>query len=225
MDVFAIVCQCIALISGIRYYRRKKEGLYFIIYIFSWLISFTVVEWIVTYFQVIGRQYNRAILFEETCITIASMIEFCCFSYYFHNIFKFQKNKRLVKVLAAIFIVPVVFFFEKLVTGGSAAQVTQLSFVISSVALFLLAISCLLYYSELLTKPFTERLFKRPSFVIITSFLLYCVLVVPFFLLANRFVKTNSSVYFAGFTIHLTSFCLLFLAMTWAFRLNKSLTD
>ena len=223
-DVLAIICQFIALISGIKYYKQKKEGLYFIIYIFSWLMSFTVAEWITKYFQIIKTQNNTALLFEETFIATVSMIEFCCFSFYLYRVLKFQKHKMLIKILAGFFVFPAAFFFRKVLTGSSPAEVTHLSFVISSVVLFLIAIPCLLYYYELLMKTFSGPLFKKPSFIIITALLLYCLLVVPFFLVADKFQK-NKLVNDIGFTIHLTSFCLLFLAMTWAFRLNKSLTE
>lgn len=185
---------------------------------------FTVATYIRLYISVIGHDTTFSILIDEIFVTIASIVEFCCFAYFFYKSLKSRRNKVVVKILAIAFTLPVMIFIDKLFTGSMALEIRHLSFLISSIGMCLLVIPCLLYYSELVSKKSYEPISQKPSFMIVSSFLLYCLLVIPFFLVADKFIETNPRVYHIGMIIHELSFCFLFVVMTWAFRLNKSLT-
>jgi len=225
VDGLAILCQCIALVSGIRYYRKRKEGLYFILYTAAWLTGFTIVYYIHYYIKIAGKNPGASVIFFETCIVLISIVEYASFSWFQFKILSLTKNKKLVKFLALLFAIPVTLFFIKLVTGSSWETVQHLSYTLSSYEMVLLLIPCLLYFHELFTTKAQENLFNKPSFWIISALFLYCIIVIPFFLLADRFISGNRTVYNIGFTLHLSSFSLLFLALVKAFSLNKKLTD
>ena len=225
MDVIAVICQCVAIIKGIRYFKIRKEGVYFMIYITTWLIDFTVTVFVSSYFKAIKKDIPTAEFFTEISGAIASVIEFACLSCYFYKVFKFPKNRNLVKILPIAFAFPVTLFIIKVLSGVSVAEIVHLSYLVSSIDLCLLVIPCMLYYYELFRKDVTVSLFQKPAFLIISSFLLYCVLAVPFFLLLEEILESDKTVLKFGFAIHLSSFCLLFLALTRSFNMNKSLTD
>ena len=225
VDGLAILCQCIALVSGIRYYRKRKEGLYFILYTGAWLTGFTIVYYIHYYIKIAGKNPGASVIFYETCIVLISIVEYTCLSWFQFQVLTVLKNKNVVKLLALLFAIPVTLFFVKLAAGGPPQTITHLSYTLSSFEMTLLMIPCLLYFYELFTTKAQESLFNKPSFWIISALFLYCIIVIPFFLLADRFISGNRAVYNIGFTLHLSSFSLLFLALVKAFSLNKKLTD
>jgi len=225
MDLLATIFQCIALVVAIRYFTRRKEGLYFLIYIATWLIDFTVIIFISKYFKVVKREFANSQFIVEISGAAASVVEFACFSFFFYKVLKFRTNRNVVKILPIAYAFPVTLFIIKLSRGVSVAEVIHLSYLVSSITLCLLVIPCMLYYYELFRKDGTENLFQKPSFIVISSFLLYCVLAIPFFLLLEEVIESNKTVLKFGFAIHLSSFCLLFLALTRSFNMNKSLID
>jgi len=224
-DALAIVCQCAALVAGIQYYRKRKEGLYFIIFAIAWLLAFTVSIYITKYIRVVLKDPELSILVEETSNVIVTITEYTCFSYFFYHSLHQIKNKKLVIFFSAFFILPVIIFFVRLLSGFPAQSIRHLSFTISSIEMILLLMPGLLYFIELFYYKPVEHLSQKPSFWIVSALTLYCILVIPFFLIADRFIYPNSAVLITGFTIHLISFCLLFLALVKAFSLNKKLTE
>ena len=166
-----------------------------------------------------------SILVEETSNVIVTITEYTCFSYFFYHSLHQIKNKKLVIFFSAFFILPVIIFFVRLLSGFPAQSIRHLSFTISSIEMILLLMPGLLYFIELFYYKPVEHLSQKPSFWIVSALTLYCILVIPFFLIADRFIYPNSAVLITGFTIHLISFCLLFLALVKAFSLNKKLTE
>jgi len=223
LSVVALVCQTIAMIKGIAYYRNKREGKFLLIYISSWLLTIVFIRYAIEYIRHVGNNNDLSIIIEETNYVVVSIIEYGCFSYFLSRLFASPKNKALVKIFTVLLIIPVLIFIHSLWLGNSAKVVRHLSFTISSIEMFLLAILCLIYFYELFQRASLGNLSEKPSFWIITALLLYCILVVPFFLVADKFITYNRIVLNIGFTIHLISFSVLFLAITKAFSLGKSL--
>ena len=144
VDGLAILCQCIALVSGIRYYRKRKEGLYFILYTAAWLTGFTIVYYIHYYIKIAGKNPGASVIFYETCIVLISIVEYTCLSWFQFQVLTVLKNKNVVKLLALLFAIPVTLFFIKLVTGSPWETVQNLSYTLSSYEMVLLLIPCLL---------------------------------------------------------------------------------
>jgi hypothetical protein len=223
-DLIAIICQCLALFYGIKFYFKRKEGGYFLIYILSWLLCFTIFEYIAAYIKLVQHDMPHSVIFEEINIMVASSVEYYCFSYFLYRV-SGKNAKRLIIVSYSAFAVLLLYFAFKIIIGSSPDAIKHLSYTISSVEMILLLIPTLLYFYKQLQQKKPDNLLKRPSFWILSSLLLYSVIVIPFFLVADKFLTSNRTAYYIGFTFHLTSFCLLFLALIKAFSLNKPLTS
>jgi hypothetical protein len=223
-DTLAIICMSIALISAVKYYKNNKAGGYFIMLILCWLIDFTIILYLKKYFLIVEQNRWLSILIEEISNVVASVTEYYCFSYFIFKSLILFNNKKLFQFSAILFLLPVIFFFSETVRGFPIERIRHLSFVISSIEMCLLALQCLLYFYELFKRKVQEPLIERPSFWIVSALFIYRILVIPFFLVADKFIDINKTVLSIGFTIHLGSFCLLFGALIKVFGMNKSLT-
>jgi hypothetical protein len=190
-DTLAILCMCIALFRAIRYYTKKKEDSYFIVFILFWLINFTIIQYLKKYYLLVEPNQKLSILIEEISNVIAALTEYYCFT---HFIFKSLRNfngKKLFRVLVFLFLLPVLFFFYEVARSFPIERIRHLSFVIASFEMCLLSIQCLLYFYKLFNRKVHEPLKERPSFWIVSALFLYCILVIPFFLVADKFIDTN----------------------------------
>jgi len=197
---------------------------FFLLYICAAFTSFTLAHYIWEYLWTIEKKPEVAIVFQETKEVLFAIIEFSCFSYFMFKALK-QHSRKLIKLFSVFFSLSVLLFIQKIVIGSSASEIRHFSFIVSSTEMGLLLIPCLIYLYELLKEKTEENLFQKPSFWIVSGLFIYSVIIIPFSLVADKFVKTNDRIIKIGFTMHLISFSLLFLALIKAFSLKKTLSD
>ena len=217
-----LVCILIAFFIGIKFYKKEKSHLLFLIYALFSFITLLILD-ISTIKN--GLSHKAHWVITETGNTILEISEFLIFFYYFLKILNIKLVKVLLKILVLPFITLTVFFFVKIFDPNfSQNQICAFSFKINVLEFFLLLFPCLIFFYNLFSKEASQTLRKSPSFWIITGIFFYCITSLPFLLVGDNLAFNNRELYDLMFAIHYTSLALLFLALAKAFQCKKSLT-
>ncbi len=219
---FAILCQFAAIVSGVRYFKKEKIHILFVIYAFSGFVLIIIINFFVIALDIQGK--NRTLIIESINILFA-FVEYLVFYYFFQKVIRSTVAKKIMKIFFVLFTVTILHFFWKETDPTfPRISVRYYSDLIISAGLLFLASICMIYYFELFQKKSATNPVQSPVFWIVNGLFFYCILIVPFFLISTKLLAMQKESYFILFAVHYVFFGLLYLALAKAFLCKKPLT-
>ena len=209
-NLFLCVCLVITIVLGIKYFRNTKLHIYFLCYAIVGLVPFVI-------FSFVGFYISHLILrqtFYEVINLIFCLVELYAFYYFFSKILKNRRVKSFLKNAIWAYLVLVLIFFACIFMGLlSIYHIQYISYQVNVLELFGLLFCCLVYFYELLLADggYEKTIEWGPSFRIVTGLFLYCILSLPFFLIARNLMEFNLEFFHFMYSIHYVSITFLFL--------------
>ena len=211
-----------SFIIGLLYHYKNKERLFFLAYFFSGIVLFTHNTVVIACKILTGRQL---VINQEVANTLFELTEFLALYHFFKKCLQNNNHKKYLKISLYVLLISIVIFFIRLSYPNYKTQNIQVhSLVINVIELFFLFIMCLAYFRELFTDVPTKNLFKRPSFLIVTSTFFYAILMIPFFLIANDVLQSEIAIYDTLFSCHFVLLMILLFAISKAFLCKMPIT-
>ncbi len=224
-ELLWIICTLIALIVGIKYYRKEKTYFLLLAYTLSSILITTIGYYIIKYtFSLKGLS---SIIYLECANTLFAMVEMTTFKYLFRKLLHSSFMDRVIKILWLLFNILCIFFFWNILGNNlSRIQIVSYSFIINIIEFFILLFLSLLYFRHLFIKDFIQitPLLKSPSFWIISGLFFYCVVSLPVLLVGNKLSINQFTLYLLAGSFHYISISFLFLCITKAFSCKVTLT-
>ena len=220
-----LLCSLLALIIGIKHYRKERSYQLLIFYCLSSLILTNVISDFI-YFSFDYTDVRRTIYFETTN-TLFAIIEISAFFYFFKQILNRKFIQQLIKIFWVIFLSLCIAFLIKMTEVGlSKIQLRKISYFINIIEFLLLLPLCLLYFYQLLTKVQNKpvQLIDSPSFWIVSGLFFYCIVSLPFLFISDNMLIKSAYLFYLMGSIHYISISLLFLCLAKAFSCQKTLT-
>ena len=211
----ACIISLIAIILGLKNFRKENTYAYFILYSISCFLLLSLVA----IFKIISTHYTRSYgIIIEAGNTTFELIELFVFYYFFLNIIKSNFVQSLMKLSFVTFLIFVVLFFIKLNDQNfTRTDVLRLSTLIGSIKFFLLLIPIFTYFFELFSSDPIKNIFYSPSLWITSGLFLYCLATLPFLLISDFLYDSHRSLYLLMFSIHYLSLSFMFLTIVKAF--------
>ena len=204
----------IAMVLGLRNYRKEKCYTSFILYAFSCFLLLSVTD----VFRTLTPSTRNKVAIIELGNTLFEFIELLIFYYFFFSIIKSNFSRLLMKVSFVVFLFFIIIFFIKITDQDFGKnQILRFSTLIGSIKLYLLLIPIFTYFFEIFQNDPTKDIFHSPSLWITTGLFLYCLATLPFLLISDSLLKLDNSLYLLMFSIHFLSLSFLFLTIIKAF--------
>jgi hypothetical protein len=203
------------------HHRRERERLFFVFYFFAGILLFAISS----PFDLLKVFPERnAVALGEGFNTTFELIEFIAFYWFFKK--SLRDNLRIIlKVfLICLLTIATLFFISLSFPGYSTENIRVHSLLINVIEFFFIALLCLAYFYELLTRTPKISLLQRPSFFIVTSAFFYSVLLIPFFIVAHYMRRNEHPVYFAMFSCHYLLLTIMLLTIGKAFLRRQPIT-
>lgn len=209
-------------IVGLLYHKKRKERLFFLVYFFSGIVLFTHSTVIIACKIFDGKQL---VINQEVANTLFELIEFLAFYHFFKRCLQNTNHKRYLKISFYVLLISVVIFFAGLTFPKYKSEdIKAHSLIINVIEFFFLFIMCLAYFREIFTDVPTKNLFKRPSFLIVTSTFFYAILMIPFFLIASDVLVSEVEIYNLLFSCHFVLLMVLLFSISKAFLCKIPIT-
>lgn len=213
----------IALIVGLKYYRRQKLRTFLLIYVGVGMLVYWLFE-IVTVKEALKLRKRSQ---QEVLNVLFALVEFSVFSYFFSRILR-SRLLKLSMFFAGIIFLLVCFLYAIAVFRSdlSSEEILRYSFRINVLEFVFLFLACLLFFYELLNDNSHDksRLAEHPSFWISSGVFFYSIVSLPYFLIADELFYYNKNVYTILVAVHYVSTSMLFLCLAKAFSCERSLT-
>jgi hypothetical protein len=222
LEPFLILLLIFCLIIGLLHHHKNKERILFTIYFLSGVILFIPTAVIVSFKSLIGKQL---MIYQEVGNTFFELTEFLAFYFFFKESLQNHKYQKYFRTAFCILLVSIGIFFIGLTFPTYKAEDIRLhSLVINAIEFFFLFILCLTYFRKLFTDAPTKNLFKRPSFLIVTSTFFYSILMIPFFLIAADLFISEIVIYQTLFACHYILLMILLFSISKAFLCKIPIT-
>jgi hypothetical protein len=185
-EPFYIFCVILALISSLKFVKKDKLGLLFIIYI-STDLSISIVDAYLKSFTSISFAAWGQFIFITNAII--GLVELSVYYYFFYN----TLNSSFIKKFIVATYFPYIVIASFLIVGSFTFLDLNFRYIINLTAVvefILLLFLCLRYYIELFKIPGIE-LFERPSFFIATGIFFFSVISIPFYLISHFFLDSK----------------------------------
>lgn len=216
------ICVCISLYYGIKYCRKDKGYLLFVLYSFLYLVTIMVTETLSILLVQNGRL--SAVIF-EIINTIIAAIEVVIFYRFYSIVIMSRPIKYIMGIgLVPLFVLIIIFFFKALNLNSSKAEITNSSILVNIVEFFLIIIPCLTYFYEIFKKDVNQIKIESSTFWVTAGIFIYCISTLPFLIISENLLLYNKGLYFLMFTVHYLSLCFLFLSLSRAFQCKTSTT-
>lgn len=220
-----LICSLIALIFGIKNYRKEITYQLLLIYCLSSLIMMNVIYNFILYS--INLKDDKSIIYSETTNTVFAIVEISAFLYFFKQILSNKFIKKLVNIFWIIFFTSCILFLIKMIDLDlSKTQIRKNSYIINIFEFLLLLPLCLLYFYQLLTKDQIKpvKLIDSPSFWVVSGLFFYCIVSLPFLFIGSKIYFSSPYLFNLMGSIHYTSISLLLLCIAKAFSCKKTIT-
>ncbi len=224
-SILWLICTLIALIFGIKHYRKEITYQFLLIYCLSSLIMMNVIYNFILYS--VNIKNDKRIIYSETTNTLFAFVEISAFLYFFKQILGNKFIKKLVNIFWIIFFTSCSLFLIKMIDLNlSKTQIRKNSYIINIFEFLLLLPLCLIYFYQLLTKDQIKpvKLNDSPSFWIVSGLFFYCIVSLPFLFIGNKIYVSSPYLFYLMGSIHYTSISLLFLCLAKAFSCKKTIT-
>ena len=220
-EPIACIISLIAILLGLRNYRKEKSYTSLILYSLSCFVLISVTA----FFRILTPSTRNKFVIFELGNTLFEFIELLVFYYFFFNIIKSNFARLLMKIIFVIFLFFITLFFIKITDQYfSRNQILRLSTIIGSIKFFLLLIPIFTYFFEIFQNDPIKDIYTSPSIWITTGLFFYCLATLPFLLISDSLIKINNSLYLLMFSIHFLSLSFLFLTIIKAFICRKPIT-
>ena len=217
----ACIISLIAIILGVKNYRKDKIYTLFILYVISCFLLLSFVDIVRIASQLPTK--NRSI-FTEASNTLFELTELIVFYYFFINIIKSNFVQLIMKLSFVVFLIFVFLFFIKINDQNfSKNEVVRLSTIIGSIKFFMMLIPIFTYFFELIGSDPVKDILDSPSLWITSGLFLYCLATLPFLLISDSLGKSDRSLYLLMFSIHFLSLSFLLLTIIKAFTCRRPL--
>jgi len=163
-------------------------------------------------------------IYEEVANTFFELIEFLAFYFFFKKCLQNKYEKCFKVALYMLMTVSGIFFIRLAFPNYKDEDMRTHSLFINVIEFFFLFIMCLAYFRKLFTDAPTKNLFKRPSFLIVTSLFFYTILMIPFFLIANDVFLNEVAIYHILFACHYILLMFLLFSISKAFLCKIPIT-
>jgi hypothetical protein len=221
IEVLMLIFELSALITGILFARKYKTGVLFIFYItFDFIIL--LADWyFVTHSDI---KHETRSFFLHTTNTLIALFELIAYYYYLYMLNDSKKIKKLIKLLAPIYIgLVILYLITKLDFISNNFNYT--SNIMGAIEFLFLIPFCFVFFQQVLNKDSSLSLFARPSFWIVTGIFFYSFISIPYYLVVTYFYDIgyefkntlDTALYFIPLTLN-------FLFLTKAFLCKKPLT-
>jgi len=219
-NLFSLSCQATAIITTLYFLKKEPKAVYFFIYSCSALCLFLTSE-----FFLVPTGAQHYTFLTEGANMIFALIEYIVFYNFFQTVLATSGIKKFMRFFYTFLMVSILLILlSRLINPLSCIPIRKLSdFIISSELLALTSL-CLVYYFESFYKKTTSDLKSSPSFWIVTGLFFYSIIIAPFFMITDEIIESNKKFYFIAYSVHYTSFGVLFLAITKAFFMRKPVT-
>lgn len=214
---FVLFSQIVSIAISLYYLNREKYAKLFFLYSFSAFLL------MITNHILVLLPATQYIV--ESSNMIFSFIEYLVFFLFFRKLLSSELVKKIMTSFLVLYALLVAGFSTYILYWKPAPHfIMKVSDFIISPELFFLACLCLVYYFELFRKKPLYDLKSSPSFWITTGLFIYCIVIVPFFLISDELLAIQKAFYYEAYTVHYFSFGCLFLAISRAFLFKKALT-
>jgi len=221
IEPMLILCFVFSFILGLFYHYKNKERLLFTAYFFSGVILFLPSPIMSICKILTGRQL---MIYEEVANTFFELLEFLAFYFFFKKCLQ-NKYEKYFKLSLCVLLTGIAIFFVRLTFPNYKAEDMRThSLFINVIEFFFLFMMCLGYFRKLFTDAPTKNLFKRPSFLIVTSTFFYSILMIPFFLIANDVFLNEVAIYHILFACHYVLLMFLLFSISKAFLCKIPIT-
>lgn len=220
-NLLLLLTEVIALLSLLHYKKKGTLKNIFALYIGTELTLLILDQIILSSPQF---SFRFAYYFLNISNTLISLVELAAY-YYFFNIF--FNNKKITRLLAILFILFLTITIVFLITKFSfiSKRLNYISNVISVIEFSLILLPCFLYYLSIINTASEVRLFKRPSFWLVTGIFFFATISIPHYLIGPFYISNNvelKSLLIASFLFF--PFSINFIFLTKAFLCKKTLT-
>jgi len=213
-----IFCFVVALV----YHYREKARIYFLFYFLSGLFLFTLSSPLLIQKIFIGKEQ---IITSEVANTIFELTEFIAFYYFFKKTLRIKRSKKMLAFfLISLLVISSGYFTALSFPAYTLKNIREHSLFINVIEFFFLFIMCLAYFIELFNDVPKMNIFKRPSFLIVTSTFFYSTLMIPFFMVANALLRINNSTYNVLFIVHFILLFIMLITISKAFLCKVPIT-
>lgn len=220
-----LISSLVALIIGLKNYRKERSFQLLIIYCLSSLLLMNVTFNFINYSLKFSKY--KSFIYSEIINTFFVIVEISTFFYFFKQILNSKLVQHLIKVFSIILLMLCIAFLIKLTENGiSKFQIRNISYSINIIEFFSLIILCLIYFYRILTKDQIKpvKLNDSPSFWIVSGLFFYCIVSLPFLFIGNKMYVRSPYLFYLMGSIHYTSISLLFLCLAKAFSCKKTIT-
>lgn len=122
-----------------------------------------------------------------------------------------KRFKRAIIILFGLFIVLLIFIFNRLYIVGFETQIPSSFSIINSI---FIAIPCLFYFYEIFDSTPVINLSQEPSFWIITGFLFMAICTLPFYCLESYIYENMIASYDQLYILTYVFYCVLFILIS-----------
>jgi len=205
----------ISIIVGILNFKKTKLHISFLCYSLMAILLFVVYD-LVSYYE--SNSTSREKIY-EVINTLFCLVEIFVFYFFFSHKLKSLLFRSILRILVWIYFILVFSFYLCIYFSVfDVSQIHYLSYQMTVVEFFILLICCLIYFYELLSSDPAGSTFNLgPTFWIIASLFLYCIISLPFFIIARNLFQTNREIFFWMFSLHYVSLSFLFFCLAKAF--------
>lgn len=160
---------------------------------------------------------KKAILIVNNFVII---IEYFMFSFFFLKTLMNQRIKNALRIIKWILFI-LVLITQIFSLGNYNDKTNAVSYLLNSIEFITILIASLRYFYETTQSNSNINLISLPPFLISSAILIYIASSLPYMACGSYLYKTNISVYKTLTSFHYLSLCILFVAISRAFLLNK----
>jgi len=218
-----IMCSILAIIIGIKFHRKGKTSILFIIYALCCFILFIGSDLLTALYQYKASPPSRnksAIL--QSANTLFGLFELFTFYYYYLQIIKSRVTHWTMKFSFILFFTIVIVFFMKLNDKKfEIFDIRQFSALVATIEFFLLLLPVFICLFELFKNESIKEIQQRPLLWINSGLFIYILVTLPFLIISESLPKP---LYFFMYFLHSVSLCILLLSVIKAFLCRKPIT-
>ncbi len=216
-----IIIEIIALVIGLKLIKDQKLGRLFLFYLLVDLIII-LSDYLLLAFS--NKSIYEIRFFIHLTNVLISLIELFVYSYFFIKVLNNPYFTIFFRVSFAIFLFIFIIYlltqfkFLNFNTRYTSSLITVLGFTI-------LIPGCIKYYRNIILNKSNYDLFERPSFWVTTGFFFYSIISIPFNLMFNYIIYTESSYRFIfSALLYNIPFALNFIFLIKSFSCRQPLT-
>ncbi len=223
IEPIVILISLISIMVGVRFFRKEKSYIAFILYSLGCFFLFIVTNLFVALYRYKASppSLTKAIILQTLNIVFA-LGELSIFYFYYLKIIRSKYTHTIMKICLATFLIFVIFSLIKINDKNfDVFDINQFSALISTIQFLLLLLPVFLYFLELIKNEYLKEINQSPSIWINCGLFVYILVTLPFLIISESLDK---HLYNLMYALHYLSLNILFLTIIKAFLCRKPLT-